>query len=207
MSAPGSDTFLRCDMCKTNYRFKASWWRLLLGGEVAVFGYTVVVCGLLFVITVMVAAECRRSLEEVMPLLESELSAHSTLSNEPSFKSFKYPKFIVSFYDQLIHKFSIFTNHPSINVDHFKNIFSGLASLSLIQLLIVDGSVGLSFNLMFSLWRLVHYDFKLDYAISTVFVLIGLGRMVGEVRRVVRVGTARLLTMQIIDYHNDIKCE
>ena len=79
-------------------------------------------------------------------------------------------------------------------MEHVKNGFAGFASLSLIQLLIVDGSVGLSFNLMFSLWRLLHYDFKLDYVISTVFVVIGVARMVGEVRRVMRVATARLLT-------------
>lgn len=198
-AAPGSDTFLACDMCKTRYRFHARPWQRMLGSEPFLFLYSVVLCGVLVGMAVAIAAECRTSLEDILPVIEE--AAGVTYNSQGA------PEIFHPLY-RLVDRIQLALNliHSSTLIHEsymslVKNVFCGLAALSLLQLLIVDGSVGLSFNLMFSLWRLAHYNFRLDYVLSGVFIVIGIMRMGVEVHKGVRVGSARLLTLKIANYH------
>lgn len=194
-SAPGSDSFLKCDMCKTEYRFHCKKWQRVLGSKPAVFLYSLFVCLFLIIGAVLVSTECRSSLDDILPvfeMVEAKPDSETSTSSSP----------MMMLFDTIFKRHMIIPRMNEQSVKMLKNVFSGLAALSLLQLLIVDGSVGLSFNLMFSLWRLVHYDFTLDYFLSTMFIILGIWRMAHEVHRLTKMMTARLLTLKLANFHD-----
>ena len=200
MSA-GSSMFTRCEHCRTEYRFERLYWHRIVACRVAVCFYTFSLTILFVSLAYLMANEFRSSMAQVAPDLDSLQCPLEPSTHGADKKSYLYN---VEFLDRLDKRLNKIIFKYSQN-QTVQNAFMALGGLSIIQLMIVDGNVMVSFNLLFAFWRLYYYGFKFDHLLCLILVSFGMTRMVSEIHRGLDIFCSHAFAVKIINYHAKLR--
>lgn len=99
---------------------------------------------------------------------------------------------------------------PHINVCWVFNLeqtsvpfyFTGCAILALLQFLLFSPNLNMAFNLLFSLWRIQKYEYRIDCILTFVFVSYGLVRLGLDLHNNIRDSVDRWVKMNLMELAN-----